>query len=408
MKLNKITALMLPTLLSLNIMAAEIEPTNTVNSVPNAESTKKSAVILGNETIVNILKHETLAKRYILLKSYISNSKNLLITIIKDGKSYNIPVLSYLLMEGYEEESLKLVKEKLLTPYESFPFNDNEYNDVLISILNEQTDYFNYVVHKFPEKLNEQFKFNNEEGYYLLMAVAENKTLQSGISTTTLLDLGASPYIQTLNGHTAEKLAAAKNNNYFLESLHHFENKTKSKNSRLNPPLPYKERIQEEKIIENLNNGLLTELEKSYSILNEQWITLIIHGYNKAADMLYSSLSKMEEFDINTPNKNGINALMATTMSKVPSGNIEYAIKLFERDIDPNYEFKNTTSMDIAIKKDAYKIVILLIKNKVNFVKNKEGIYYFDIALKNKSLRSAYILKETAKEMEKIYQEQKK
>lgn len=392
MKLKKLTLIISSALLTLNVHAAEVK-----TEIKQTENIVEYKKVDKNETINSILNQSTFAKRYILLKGYASSHKDLTIKINKDNVDYNIPLISYLLIEGFEEEAIKLVKENILTSFNSFEFSGSQYNDLIISVLNDQEAYFELAVEKNKNKLNEQFNFNNEEGYYLFMAVAEVKSLKSSYFTKILLENGASPFIQTKNGHTAESLAAYKNNNYFLEELQHFQNKELENEIYLNSPLPYKDKIKQNKIIENLENGLLKEISSDADLMRERWITLIILGYNDAAEIIYSELSKNENFDITKPNKKGINALMASAMSSVPSGNVEYALKLINRGIDIKFKTKDTRAIDIVVVKDAYKILIPLIKAGENFMVNKDGEYLFEIAMKNKSLKSAYILKETAK-----------
>jgi ankyrin repeat protein len=398
MKLNKITLLLSATLLSMNISAANIESQGDIQK----ENIVKYEKIDKNETIKSILTQETFAKRYILLKGYASTHKDLTIKIKKDDKEYDIPLLSYLLLEGFEEESIKLVKEKILTSFVEFEYMENQYNDLLIAILNNQNKYFEVAVKLNKKELNKQFNFNNEEGYYLFMAVAEVKSIRSSFFTRVLLENGASPYLQTKNGHTAESLAAFKSNNYFLEELHHFENQQSKNEIKLNSPLPYKDKIKQQKIVENLNAGLIEEISKDFNKMKNQWITLIILGYNDAAEIIYAELVKNEKFDITTPNDKGINALMAAAMSSVPSGNIEYALKLIERGIDIKFESNDTRAIDIVVVKDSYKLLIPLMKAGENFLTNKEGEYLFEIAMRNKAFKSAYILKETAKELSNV------
>ena len=212
-----------------------------------------------------------------------------------------------------------------------------------MNILN-QRKYFEVAIILNKEKINNQFNFNNEEGYYLFMAVAEIKSMNSSFYTRKLLEIGASPYIQTKNGHTAEGLAAFKNNNYFLEELHFFQNKQENNKINLNSPLLYKDKLKQHKIIANFNAGLIKEISKDFEKMRGQWITLIILGYNDAADIVYEELVKNETFNITDPNKDGINALMAAAMSVVPSGNIEYALRLIERGIDVKFESNGTRS----------------------------------------------------------------
>ena len=211
--------------------------------------------------------------------------------------------------------------------------------------------------------------------------------------TRHLLEIGANPYLQTKNGHTAEKVASYKNNTYFLETLNNFENNVEGRDTLQNSPLPYKEKVKQNKIIENLKNGLLKELSKDINDMTNKWITLIILGYNDAAELVFEELSKDENFSINATNNNNINALMATALSAIPGGNVEYALKLIERGIDISYEHKDTKTLHIAISKDAYKVVIQLIKQGDNFIKDKDGVYFFDIAMQNKAYKTAHVIK---------------
>ena len=393
MKLKTISMIIASILLTSNINAQTLESGQT--EVSNIEISEN--VVLENKNIQTILKQETFAKRYILLKGYLTQNPDLLIEIKNEDKSYQIPILSYLLIEGFEQEALKLVEEKVVESFTVFDFNGNEYNDILISILNNQDDYFKKVTQLNKENINKQFKFNNEEGYYILMAVAELKNLRSNMYTRHLLELGANPYLQTKNGHTAEKVAAYKNNTYFLETLNNFENNVEGRDTLENSPLPYKEQVKQNKIIENLKDGLLEELSKDVKNMTNKWITLIILGYNDAAEIIFEELSKNEEFSINDTNDNNINALMATALSAIPGGNVEYALKLIERDIDISYEFKDTRALHIAISKDAYKVVLQLIKKGDNFIKDKDGTYFFDIAMQNKAYKTAHVIKSAAR-----------
>lgn len=393
MKIKTISMIIASILLAGGLNAQELESGKT--KIDNIEMSKNA--VLEDENIQTILKQETFAKRYILLKGYLKQNSELLIEIKNEGNSYKIPVLSYLLIEGFEKEALKLVEDKVVESFKTFDFNGNEYSDILISILNNQVDYFKKVTKINKDNINKQFKFNNEEGYYILMAVAELKNLRSNMYTRHLLEIGANPYLQTKNGHTAEKLASYKNNTYFLETLNNFENNIENRDTLQNSPLPYKEKVKQNKIIENLKNGLLKELSTDVDNMTNKWITLIILGYNDAAELIFEELSKNEDFSINAVNDNNINALMATALSAVPGGNIEYALKLIERKIDISYEFKDTRALNIAISKDAYKVVIQLIKQGDNFIKDKDGKYFFDIAMENKAYKTAHIIKSAAR-----------
>ena len=409
MKLKKLAFLLSTILLtsSINILAQEnkIEPTvasttvleekKEINKIPqNIEFTVNELVI--DENLKNLLNQDSFAKRYILLKGLINQKGLDLVKLKTDDKEHSIPLTSYLLLEGYEEEAIRLVEEDLSSDIKNFNFNGNTYNDLIISVFNKNLKFFKLVAEKNKDRLNEQFMFNGEEGYYLFLLVAQTKSPETNDFTKILLENGASPYIQTKNGYTAEKVASFENNIYLLETLHDFENKRDKKDVLINASLPYAQKIKQQKIIENLNDGMLQDL-KNKGKLHDNWITLILYGYNEAANIVFEELKKDSSFDVNKPNAKGINALMAASMSAIPGGNIEYAIKLQNEGINFNYEFNDTQAMHIAVTQDAYKIVMFLIKNKYNFIQDKKGKSFFDIAMESKSYKSAYIIKEAMK-----------
>lgn len=405
MKLKKIVTTISAIFLTTSICAKENIKEEAIKNIVKAEKINSDFLSTTDQNIQTILKQETFAKRYILLKGYLKQKPNLVIKVKEsEEKYYEIPLVSYLLIEGYEKEAIKIIEEELAETFTLFEFKGNQYSDLLIALLNNQKDYFSKAVNKNPEKINKQFNFNGEEGYYLLMAVAQKKDLRTNYYTEILLKNGANPYLQSKNNHTAEMLASYENNTYFLESLHEFQNKVEKRDTMINVPLPYKEKLKQDKIIENLNKGLLKELSNNIEELRNKWITLIILGYNEAAELLYSELVKNKNFNINDVNNKNINALMATAMSAIPGGNVEYAIKLINRGININYEHKDTRAIHIAISKDAYKVLIQLIQNGVNFIKDKNGDYFFNIAMERKAQKSAYIIKEASK----IIAEQKK
>lgn len=405
MKLKKV-ALIISTLLLTNSqlvfsqeikqdLVTKIEQTKEIKSIPEDIQFNVSSLII-DENLKNLLNQDSFAKRYILLKGLISQKGVDLVKFKINDKENSIPLTSYLLLEGFEQEAIKLIEEDIITEIKNFEFNNNIYNDFIISIFNKNLDFFKLIAQKHKDKLNEQFKFNGEEGYYLFLLVAQTKSPETNDFTKILLENDASPYIQTKNGYTAEKVASFENNIYLLETLHDFENKRDKKDVLINVSLPYTQKIKQDKIIENLNNGMIEDL-KNNNKLHDNWITLILYGYNDAANIIFEELKKDKNFNVNKPNSKGINALMAASMSAIPGGNIEYALKLKSEGIDLNYEHKDTQAMHIAVSQDAYKIVMFLIKNKINFIKDKNGKSFFDIALENKSYKSAYIIKEAMK-----------
>ncbi len=115
--------------------------------------------------------------------------------------------------------------------------------------------------------------------------------------------------------------------------------------------------------------------------------------------------AKRQEFDIDALSGNGMSAMMATSMSTIYGGNVEYAARLINRGADPKkiHVIKSKKAGDVqvgyiqlALHRDNFKIVALMMKNGVNFVSLPDDpkTLLLSEALAQKAFISAAMLKE--------------
>jgi ankyrin repeat protein len=402
MKKTKISLLILAVLSSNALFASNIAET--------IKPVISSAELNSNYNIINDLKKiNDYNSRINMIKSEIKKRGDFTTNIkFSEVKSVNVPLLPLLLTYGFEKEAIKLIKDEDLKPFQMFLFEGNEQSDMTIAMDNNQVDYLQNSL-KFIPDINKQYKYNNENGFYLLMHAAIKKDENTYAQTTLLLENGANENLQTFNNMTAERAAEHSNNREFLEALYaHKQNLNNDKDFlKKNAPLSGEHKSIQIGLIKNLKNGQLESL-KNKNELFKYLNRFIIMGYNDAADILLEELKKDDSFNVNLTTKSGLSPLMAASMSELSGGNVEYARILIDMGANVNYKNKGISVASIAVARDNYKVLSLLLISGINpLEKNSNDHYLFEQALSQtpKATRSAYILKEILKSIVTHYQE---
>ena len=136
------------------------------------------------------------------------------------------------------------------------------------------------------------------------------------------------------------------------------------------------------------------------------WVQMILKGYNLPADLMYDELKTRPEFNINAKAPGGFSPLMAATMSPLYGGNVEYAKLLIERGAKANIlidipgegegESVKVNFIQLALQRDNFKIVAIMISNNVNFISapQDEDVLLLSEAMSQKAYVSAAILKQ--------------
>lgn len=265
-------------------------------------------------------------------------------------------------------------------------------SDVIYAIENNKVDYLINVV-PYIKNINERFKYRNINGYTLAMVLAENANIDRKQEVINLFkEAGANFSISLNNGHNAFNIAKT-HNNYFFKEMVNNEGKKLSYDKMYftNEKLSTADTYVQEKIIQNLNSGLLDELNKDQQEKVNVFIELIRKGYNDAADILLESGIEIDE-----TNERGITPLVASAISSLDGGNVEYAKKLIDLGADVNYKSKETNNVTLtsfASIRDNYKVLVLLILSGSNFMEyDLMGLSAMDYAVSNESERSAIII----------------
>lgn len=193
----------------------------------------------------------------------------------------------------------------------------------------------------------------------------------------------------------SDSLLELKKEQKMIDSKVNFKDNPYFKNAPID-----KERAEKEKeFIGNLNEKYfkkesLSDLEQSE--LNNLFVNFISLGMNDAADAIWNN--KNVKIDLSRYSDNGLTALMAASITPIEGGNVEYAIKLVEHGADVNQGAKKSdiSPVSLASTVDNYKVVAYLILQGAKFMsQDKLELRPIDYALKNNSVKSAAVIKES-------------
>ena len=134
---------------------------------------------------------------------------------------------------------------------------------------------------------------------------------------------------------------------------------------------------------------------------------MILKGYNIAADLMYEKLTTYPKFSIDYRDNGGLSGLMAATLSEVYGGNVEYAKKLIDLGADPTVlinvqgipgeeEPIKINLIQLALEKDNYKVVGLLIVSGVDFLflPGSDELLMLHSAMEQKAFKSAEMIRQ--------------
>ena len=302
-------------------------------------------------------------EKIMLLESvYVENGKTS-ISVKVGGYIRKIPILSYLISSGYEDVALYFVKNDMLNPMDLFLYNNTELNAVILAF---EKGYWRFAQASFGKigDINFTFKYNGEVGFSLLHLVAANNTLHLPEMVEVLLGLGANENLQTKNGYTPLDVARIAKNRAFSEAVFIYRSDVLSNDTLLivNTKLSHVDELLELEILRNIEDGKLKNIASDYSKMNSRWIKLIQKGYNKAAHQFYLEMKGHADFDINMADKAGLNALVASAISDVAGGNVEYAQFLLREGADMTYTVRGHSVPSMAIRRDNYKVLNLFLQ----------------------------------------------
>lgn len=312
----------------------------------------------------------------------------------------------------------ELLESGIIDGFVSFPFQDAYLSDVQVAIVEGELDYFKALLKRYPEKVNDPIRINaNGDKVSILGLLSTNQhkdkiyyeplilaALKSGANPRAEIDKGISPLV----------MAASFGNDKFIEIVGHYENSLPNPKNEAeffkNPSLTTAEMIDEQSVIDAFIE-LRSEKEGGLyqtKDLHKLWLKMITRGYNSMADVLYNELEGRDDFSIDMRSDNGVSGLIASGMSQVYGGNVDYAIKLISRGADVGQVIQfgdgvdayDTGLIELALPSDNHKFVALMINKGVNFIysPNNKSSFIIDMAIKQKAYRSAFIIKSSIEE----------
>jgi ankyrin repeat protein len=328
------------------------------------------------------------------------------------GVSPRIHITSYLLQTGHESLASNLLKNGVVDGWISYRFMDAVSNDFLFALEGEYVEYLATLFQEKPNGINNEISIRLDGTNVLPIAVlATNEHKEKPRYKqilTGMLDAGANPYQKMDTGLSSLMIASSSNNMVFVRIVQdHFANESGSLKSLLkNTPLDSGQRIEMQAIADTLIEQTAEKKSKyNFAKLHDMWIQMILKGYNVPADIIYEELRKRGEFNVDYLSDNGLNAMMAAVMSSLYGGNVEYANILLDRGAVPDYLIETYTDdgaplkigyIQLALQKDNYKAVALLVSAGVNFVTvpDDEDTFLLSEALEQQAYLSATILRQ--------------
>lgn len=361
--------------------------------------------------LARVLEEEDEIKRYNGVVSFLE-LYGPWINLEGDGVSPRIYVSSYLLQSGNSEIALSLLKNGLIEGWLSYRFMDGVANDFLFALKGGHRNYLKVLFSEFPKGLNTPMAVQLEgEKVTPLSILATREYMEMPFYDdilTAMLEAGANPGKKMSSGISPLIIASSTNNMRFVRVVQNFNaNKTKSlKGLMSNTPLEESEVIEMQAIADALiEQPKEKKASYQYDKLHSMWISMILKGYNVPADLMYEELKSRKEFNLNKKSSGGLTPLMAATMSPLYGGNVEYAKRLIERGANPRQliviegdgaDDVNVNLIQLALQKDNFKIVALMIANGVNFISppDNEELLILSEAMEQKAYVSATILKQ--------------
>lgn len=334
------------------------------------------------------------------------------ITLSGDTVAPKIHISSYLLQTGQSSLAALLVKNGVLNGWMSYRFMDGVANDFIFALKGGHRDYLNALLKYAPKGLNTPMSIQIDGEKVLplsLMATREYMEMPFYDDILmSMLDAGANPHQKMSSGISPMIVASSSNNMRFVRVVQtYLAGQTKSLNGLMkNTPLEESELVEMQAIADAfIEHSPEKKSRYDYTKLFDMWVQMILKGYNTPADLIYEELKKRKEFDIEGQNADGLSPLMAASMSPLYGGNVEYAKLLIERGAKaskltsiPGESGKpiNVNYIQLALTRDNFKIVALMIANQVNFVTapDDEDVLLLTEAMTQKAYVSATILKE--------------
>lgn len=308
-------------------------------------------------------------ERYDFLVNLIEENNTNKVKITEGGSSFYMPMNAFLVLQDHTAHALDLVKDGHAQVFDIFEFDEkNTPSDMVFAIDMGKDDYVGKAL-AYIDDINKRFTYNGEKGYTLLMTAANNSRQQTYNITQNLLDSGANQYSVSYNDMTALSIAQEARNNYFINSLTAYNEKVSNSgvgDLLKNSPRGGRLRLEDSKILENLDNYLLQEILGEENP-HDDVFRLIVQGYTGSAEMLIDSMVEKGIFNPNYVDENGFSLLMATSLSSIVGGDVELAQKIIS--LGANLDSKTTeghTEGEVALLKDAFKVLFVLTLNGFN------------------------------------------
>jgi hypothetical protein len=332
------------------------------------------------------------------------------------GNKIHISV--YLIQFDKADVAKELLEAEVIDGFVSFQFQDAYLSDVQVALVEGEVDYFKALLKRYPEKVNDPIRLNAKGDKVSILGLLSTNQHKDKIYYESLvlaaLKSGADPRSEIDKGVSPLVMASSFGNDKFIEIVGHYENSLPNPQTEeeffKNPSLTTAEMIDEQSVIDAFIELRSEAGDAGYETkdLHKLWVKMITKGYNSMADVLYNALKDRDDFSIDMRTDRGLSGLIASGMSKVYGGNVDYAKKLIARGADVHQVIQfgdgsdayNTGLIELALPSDNHKFIALMINKGVNFLHSpsNQSSLIIDMAIKQKAYRSAFVIKTSIEE----------
>lgn len=370
-------------------------------------------VVVDSMYIERLLDGKEESARYLSLAAMVK-AHGPWVTIGATGMQAKIHITSYLIQTKREQEAVNLLKNRDVEGWLSYSFQGGVFNDFVMALDTGNIQYVKALIETNPNGINTPFTLTTAgDEVTPISLLATDKYIDKDyyeLVLRLLLKAGANPHQPLPNGMTPMVIASASNNMKFVRVAQaHIAEQTEGKKGLFtNTPLSQAQMIEMQAIVDawiedETKNGSKYQFAK----LHEIWIQMILKGYNIAADLMYEKLTTYPKFSIDYRDNGGLSGLMAATLSEVYGGNVEYAKKLIDLGADPTVlinvqgipgeeEPIKINLIQLALEKDNYKVVGLLIVSGVDFLflPGSDELLMLHSAMEQKAFKSAEMIRQ--------------
>lgn len=307
-----------------------------------------------------------------------------------DLPKYDSIIINKILL-GDMDSAIKLIDEE-----DPFKLINTKYgyetSSIIISIENNFLDFYIKAIDKLKD-INKFYTYNNKK-FNIMLHLAT--TFHDGIydMTTLALENGGIESFNLDQFTSIKSIAEDLNNKDFLRAIRdHYSNLYLKKDFLTKNNYTSEQIMLKEQIHFTLINEKMSKIENNFDLAFDIWVKMIESGYNDSANMIYDVIKNNPKFNINNKSKDGLTPFMASVVSNLNGGNVEYFIKLKEIGVNLDNDDK-IKLIRLTLLNDSFKVLYVLLRDSEDISNVALSNLQRDNFKNFNSIKSGYIIEQ--------------